>query len=715
MSDAPIAVLLEDGRLLTGEDFEPVDGRDGELRCIRPDVLLRATITSEVAHGGMVHQLSVRNVGFGRIRIARLSPLWMTGPLIAGGGEAEGLAGVALWLQGRHTHSAVYSHRFGRGEQHADLPSYSIRDSDEGRTFLSMWMTVSGEAQNDQQTLLGFITTGRQLSDIRLTTDRDERQPLQLDCGCELDGWLLGPGESVSSEKLLVLGPGPAIELAERYALANAREMDAQVREHVLTGWCSWYFFYNRVSEADVLANLDALVAEGRPVEVVQIDDGFQSATGDWLVPNAKFPSGMAALAGRIDEAGFVPGLWLSPFVMHRDSRVLAEHPEWALRNGNGETIRISMWLGEVTVLDCTHPGAQEWLRDVVRTVTRDWGYRYLKLDALAFACQSRAQYYAPNTTAAANLRIGLQIIREAAGDETFILGCTCPFGPAVGLVDAMRTGPDVAETWFNALEASVRHALRFALPRSYMHRRLWLNDPDCLVVRENNSTLSEDEARFCAAGIALSGGLVILSDDLASLSPSRLSIAQSVLPPLGIEARPLDLLERGTPALWALPIQKGEDAWQVLGVFNWDNEPCDYDIDLQKLGLLGPVHVFEYWSQRYEGRFSDSLPIKQLASHSCRVFSLRPARDRLQLLSMSGHLTHGGVQLESVTFPDDRTLLLRFAEIWTRPVRAWLHLPPGCTRLDLHPQGLTLTFETDLLAVELDPAIAQEWTLRAF
>ena len=44
-------------------------------------------------------------------------------------------------------------------------------------------------------------------------------------------------------------------------------------------------------------------------------------------------------------------------------------------------------------------------------------------------------------TTAPANVRRGLEIIREEAGDATFILGCTCHFGPAIGLVDGMRVG----------------------------------------------------------------------------------------------------------------------------------------------------------------------------------------------------------------------------------------------------------------------------------
>ena len=56
--------------------------------------------------------------------------------------------------------------------------------------------------------------------------------------------------------------------------------MGARVPGHVPTGWCSWYYFYNRVSEANIVSNLAVMVADRHPAEYVQIDDGYQSQTG---------------------------------------------------------------------------------------------------------------------------------------------------------------------------------------------------------------------------------------------------------------------------------------------------------------------------------------------------------------------------------------------------------------------------------------------------
>ena len=106
-----------------------------------------------------------------------------------------------------------------------------------------------------------------------------------------------------------------------------------------------------------------------------------------------------------------------------------------ALKSRDGEILFVQTWLGRCAVLDCTHPAGEEWLRQVFGTVARDWGYEYLKLDALSFAARpaSQVRYHAPGTTAPMNLRRGLEIIRDAVGPDVFILGCTCHFGPRSG------------------------------------------------------------------------------------------------------------------------------------------------------------------------------------------------------------------------------------------------------------------------------------------
>ncbi|MFD1046890.1 hypothetical protein ACFQ1S_15730, partial [Kibdelosporangium lantanae] len=55
------------------------------------------------------------------------------------------------------------------------------------------------------------------------------------------------------------------------------------------TIWCSWYQYFTKVTEANVDANL-ALMGD-LPIDVVQVDDGYQAELGDWLVPSSDFTS----------------------------------------------------------------------------------------------------------------------------------------------------------------------------------------------------------------------------------------------------------------------------------------------------------------------------------------------------------------------------------------------------------------------------------------
>ncbi|MEE1757743.1 alpha-galactosidase, partial [Streptomyces sp. SP18BB07] len=49
------------------------------------------------------------------------------------------------------------------------------------------------------------------------------------------------------------------------------------------TVWCSWYEYFTSVTEDDIHENLRAIDTLDLPIDVVQIDDGYQSALGDWL------------------------------------------------------------------------------------------------------------------------------------------------------------------------------------------------------------------------------------------------------------------------------------------------------------------------------------------------------------------------------------------------------------------------------------------------
>ena len=97
-------------------------------------------------------------------------------------------------------------------------------------------------------------------------------------------------------------------------------------------GWCSWYHYFHDVTEADLRANL-ALAGEW-PFDVFQLDDGYQSAIGDWLTTNdvslRRSRAGGGIRPRRQVAAGPVAG------PLHRRPRLAGGHPAPGLARAVG-------------------------------------------------------------------------------------------------------------------------------------------------------------------------------------------------------------------------------------------------------------------------------------------------------------------------------------------------------------------------------------------
>ncbi len=195
----------------------------------------------------------------------------------------------------------------------------------------------------------------------------------------------LRPGARVEADRLHLKGQaehelqwflayGEPLEVLSRYAELLAATLGVRPRQPAPRVWCSWYGYYTHISEARLLQTLAGL--QGLPLEVFQVDDGWQQNIGDWE-PNDKFPSGMNYLALRAQAQGLTPGLWLAPFIARPSSQLYREHPDWFLRDEAGELVLAGNNWGGYYALDVTLPAVQDWLVALLRTV-RGWGFRYL-------------------------------------------------------------------------------------------------------------------------------------------------------------------------------------------------------------------------------------------------------------------------------------------------------------------------------------------------
>jgi alpha-galactosidase len=350
----------------------------------------------------------------------------------------------------------------------------------------------------------------------------------------------LAPGETRELHEVVLRHTTDPVAALDDWASECGARAGARTDAGFQVGWCSWYHYFDRVTEADLRANLAA--ADGWPFDVVQLDDGYQSQVGDWLTTNDKFPSGLAGVAQAITSAGYRAGLWLAPFGVAANSVLAAEHPDWLVLHPDGDPL-ISMygehWGGFVHTLDVTRPEVLVHLEQLARDLVA-LGFSYLKLD-FTYSPGFDAQWHDRSLTPAQRVRAGYDAIRRGAGDDTFILGCGAPQGACIGVVDGMRIGPDVAPFWhprpdewgFHGYELTIpstSNGWRSTLTRSFEHRRLWLNDPDCVMLRSTDTELTPDQVRAWALAVGVSGGMVLVSDDLAVLDEPARALLDEVI-----------------------------------------------------------------------------------------------------------------------------------------------------------------------------------------
>ncbi|MEK7767795.1 MAG: glycoside hydrolase family 36 protein [bacterium] len=318
------------------------------------------------------------------------------------------------------------------------------------------------------------------------------------------------------------------------------------------------------------------------PLPVVQIDAGWSRAMGDWLEPGARFPGGIEPVAARIKALGLTPGIWVAPFAVESTSRLAAEHPDWMVKDDAGTPLAWDVEWAQPKVswhgLDGTHPEARRRLIETFAAL-RKMGFTYFKLDFLFMGCL-RGIRAAPGTRAEA-YRAGLRAIREGAGADAYLLGCTAPYPQSVGLVNGIRTSHDVftggdSIKHFGTVSAETHH-------RFWAHRVLWNADPDVMLARDVAGA-SPGTPRAVCLSAALSGGALFSGDPLADLTEDRLALLREMLAvSRPAPALPLDLFEREQPRLLAQALGRGRFR---LGLFNHEHVARVVPLELDRLGL---------------------------------------------------------------------------------------------------------------------------------
>ena len=431
--------------------------------------------------------------------------------------------------------------------------------------------------------------------------------------------------------------------------------------------YCTWYHA-GASSEDKIALNTAFAAANLKPygLNVMQIDDHWQSIlpknfkhegeirrTGPIKVfvdTQGNYSKGMAHTAKMMNAHGMTAGIWFMPFAGNFRNPYF--DPDVFAKNADGSAFHDARWSG--TCVDATSPKGENFIFSRSKRIY-DWGYRYFKIDGMHTGMPSHNIYvhkeycdqnfgqsilHDRHATHIEAYRRGLMTLRKAAPDA-FVLGCNVSqnmmsMGPAFGLIEAMRIGPDngggASGKWGGVI-AGAWHGTNLY----FLNGRIWYNDPDPVYVRASNPTTS---AEWMCSWLAVTGGMHTSSEQYTDLPADRLNLLRRCLPSHELAARPVDLFETNNPRIWLVQ----NDRLNIVGLFNWDQKNVTEIVyDMEKLGLdKSKTYVaFDYWANKFVDPISVRLK-QSLPGGTCRVLALRPQTDYPQLLSTSRHITQG-------------------------------------------------------------------------
>ena len=281
-----------------------------------------------------------------------------------------------------------------------------------------------------------------------------------------------------------------------------------------LAGYTSWYNYFANIDASTIRRDLNGLISATKGLqvskdsEIFQIDDGWQTAVGDWKIDPVKFPvpanekGGLAAIVDEVHKAGMKAGLWLAPFCVGSDAEVLRKKPEWILKTRKGGKKKaiagFNGWGGPLDpfyAFDLEKKEVRDHIKDVFKNVW-EWGFDLVKLDFLYAACM----FPRGGKTRGRLMHEAMKFLREECLDDKkingegqkLLLGCGVPIVSALGYVEACRIGCDVDLTYkprfygkcTNEEIVSAGNAMNNTIWRSHLDGNFFLADPDVFFLR---------------------------------------------------------------------------------------------------------------------------------------------------------------------------------------------------------------------------------------
>lgn len=480
--------------------------------------------------------------------------------------------------------------------------------------FQQVYNIIRFSEGNGEEALLGFSSCRRFSGEFWFNEEK-------LLVVLNLENMEIPEGETLELEAFYAV-EGSIEDTEAGFAAAIQNHHPMLQAESIPTGWCSWLVYGPDITAGNIYDNLHAIREKGLNLKYIQIDDGYQLYMGDWLKEAETFEGGMEKLCLSIREQGFEPALWVAPFIAEEKSELFQAHPDWFVKDQNGKPLpsdRVSFggWrCGPWYMLDGTNPEACRHLTKVFRIMREQWQVKYFKLDANMWGALPFGERFKKNRTSVEAYRAGMRAILEGAGKGSFLLGCNAPMWPSLGLVHGIRVTNDNARDF-----DKFKQIARECFARSWQNNRLWINDPDTVLLRNSSRVvpgpegkpvtvstgLTREEFLYNATYALASGGMILSGDNMTEFTEEDIAVLNKLLPPSGVAA----VFEDGDFSVGRIKTENRE----LVCIFNGDGSDREYQIKIQP-----GTELLDFWTEENLGVWEREFYPVHLQGHSAKT-----------------------------------------------------------------------------------------------
>jgi len=181
--------------------------------------------------------------------------------------------------------------------------------------------------------------------------------------------------------------------------------------------WCAWGYERNFTIE-EVVGTLPKVAEVG--YKWATLDDGWQTAEGDWYLNPKRFPDKDADMKKFVDEIhnhNLKAMLWWAPLAVDSGTDLIKDHDEYLLLNKDGTKQDITWW--DSYYLCPAYQPVIDYHTALVKKIMSEWGYEGLKIDGqhlnAAPPCYNKAHKHAYPEESSEKLPLFYKAIIETA------------------------------------------------------------------------------------------------------------------------------------------------------------------------------------------------------------------------------------------------------------------------------------------------------------